>query len=157
MRNIRPSTHGLLREAKPVSFSNNKLEIGFGGEGFGFHRAAISEGHNKALVEKIVSEYFNKNISIDFTMDDTQVEEENTEEDTIQEVIDFFGEDIVEIKKSKGRRINMARGGFPGGMGGNMGNMMKQMKKVQKQMEEMQSQLEETEVEASAGGEEQLL
>ncbi len=99
VRSTRPSTHGLLREAKPVSFSNNKLEIGFG-DGYGFHRAAISEGHNKALVEKIVSEYFNKNISIDFIMvDDSNEEENNTEEDTIQRVTDFFGEDIVEIKK----------------------------------------------------------
>ena len=50
-------------------------------------------------------------------MIDNFVEEENTtDKDSIQEVTDFFGEDIVEIK-DKGRRINMARGGFPGGMG----------------------------------------
>ena len=99
VRNTRASTHGLLREARPVSFSNNKLEIGFK-DGYGFHKSAISEEHNKTLVEKVICEYFNKNISIDFIMVDEYIEEEDsTEEDTIQGVIDFFGKDIVEIKK----------------------------------------------------------
>lgn len=99
VRDSRASTHGLLREGEPISFSNNKLEIGFK-DGYGFHKEAISKDENKELVEKIISNYFNKNISINFIMIDNFVEEENTtDKDSIQEVTDFFGEDIVEIKR----------------------------------------------------------
>ena len=98
VRKIRASTHGLLREGEPVSFSNNKLEIGFK-DGYGFHKEAISRDENKELVEKTISNYFNKNISINFIMMDNFIEEEsNTDNDGVKEVIDFFGEDIVEIK-----------------------------------------------------------
>ena len=98
VRDKRASTHGLLREGHPVSFLNNKLEIGFK-DGYGFHKEAISREDNKELVEKIVSNYFSKNIVIDFIMADDFIEEESTtEKDSIQEVTDFFGEDIVEIK-----------------------------------------------------------
>lgn len=97
VKSYRASTHGLLREGRPVSFSNNKLEIGFE-DGYGFHKTAISDEKNKSLVEKIICEYFNKNITIDFIMVD-EFQEEDTEEDSIQEAIDFFGEDIVEIKE----------------------------------------------------------
>ena len=42
---------------------------------------------------------------------------------------------------------DMAKGGFPGGMGGmNMNNLMKQAQKMQRQMEEAQKELEEEEV-----------
>lgn len=93
--------YALLVEGKLISFINNNLRIGYK-DGFGFHRDAINKPNNKEFVEKTVSSYFNKNIDIDFIMEDEQVIEniEKTEEkeDTIQEVIDFFGKDIVEIK-----------------------------------------------------------
>lgn len=88
--------YAFLMEGRLVSFVNNKLQIGYK-DGFGFHKEAISRPDNKKFVEKIVSSYFNKNINIDFIMEDEQVIDE-PEEDKIQEVIDFFGEDIVEIK-----------------------------------------------------------
>ena len=93
--------YALLVEGKLISFINNNLRIGYK-DGFGFHRDAINKPDNKEFVEKIVSSYFNKNINIGFIMEDEQVIEntEKTEEkeDTIQEVIDFFGKDIIEIK-----------------------------------------------------------
>ena len=93
--------YALLVEGKLISFINNNLCIGYK-DGFGFHRDAINKPNNKKFVEKTVSSYFNKNINIDFIMDDEQVieniEKTKEKEDTIQEVIDFFGKDIVEIK-----------------------------------------------------------
>ena len=48
---------------------------------------------------------------------------------------------------------DMAKGGFPGGMGGmNMNNLMKQAQKMQKQMMEKQEELQAKEYEATAGG-----
>ena len=99
VKEMRVSTHGLLREGEPVSFVNNKLEIGFK-DGYGFHKEALCKEENKELVEKAVSNYFNKNISIDFIMMDNFIEEEtNIDKNSVKEVIDFFGEDIVEIKE----------------------------------------------------------
>lgn len=93
--------YALLVEGKLISFINNNLRIGYK-DGFGFHRDAINKPNNKEFVEKTVSSYFNKNIDIDFIMEDEQaienIEKTEEKEDTIQEVIDFFGKDIVEIK-----------------------------------------------------------
>jgi DNA polymerase-3 subunit gamma/tau len=98
VRDSRPSTHALLMEGRPVSFVNNKLQIGYK-DGYGIHKELISSTENKELVQKIVSSYFSKNINIDFIMDVQQISDDTEdEEDKIQEVKDFFGEDIVEIK-----------------------------------------------------------
>ncbi len=95
------NTYALLMEGILVSYVNNNLNIGYK-DGFGFHKEAISKPENKEFVEKVISSYFNKNININFIMYDEKITDESQEkqekEDAIQEVIDFFGEDIVEIK-----------------------------------------------------------
>jgi DNA-binding YbaB/EbfC family protein len=49
--------------------------------------------------------------------------------------------------------FNMAKGGFPGGMGGmNMNNLMKQAQKMQKQMMEKQEELQARTLEMTSGG-----
>ena len=91
------SVYALLMEGTLLSFANNSLIVGYK-DGFGFHKDAINKPDNKEFVEKIVSSYFNKNIDIKFTMEGEEVVEViEKADDTIQEVIDFFGEDIVEI------------------------------------------------------------
>lgn len=91
------NVYALLVEGNLLSFKNNNLTIGYK-DGYGFHRDAISQPHNKEFVEQIVSSYFNKNIEINFIMDDGEAKKEEENRDTIQQVIDFFGEDIVEIE-----------------------------------------------------------
>ena len=98
VKDKRISTQALLREGRLVSFKNNILYIGYK-DGYGIHKAAMEKPNNKEFVEKIVSSYFNKNIRVKFIMDDEKiVDEKEKEKDTVQEVVDFFGEDIVEIK-----------------------------------------------------------
>ncbi|MBU5428202.1 DNA polymerase III subunit gamma/tau [Tissierella pigra] len=90
----------LLIEGKLVSYSNNTLTIGYK-EGFGFHKDAIEKPANKEFVENTISAYFKKNIDIRFIMgnEKPKVEDEKKNKDkAIKEVIDFFGEDIVQIK-----------------------------------------------------------
>ncbi|MCF6466262.1 DNA polymerase III subunit gamma/tau [Clostridium sp. Cult2] len=95
-KNIR--THAFLKEGRLVSFSKNNLYIGYK-DGYGIHREAMERPNNKELVEKIISSYFNKNIRMNFIMEDIIEEDlKEEEEDTIQEVIDFFGDNIVEIE-----------------------------------------------------------
>ncbi len=87
-------------EGEVLSYADNLLTIGYK-EGFGFHHQAISAPERKELVEKIVSNYFKKNIKINFITGNLRPKEEPKKEDKekdIKEVVDFFGEDLVEIK-----------------------------------------------------------
>jgi len=97
LRDVRPSTHALLMEGQPVSFDANTLKIGYK-DGYGIHKELISSDENKELVRKTISSHFHKKINVDFIMVEEQEEEEECEKDHVQEVKDFFGEDIVEIK-----------------------------------------------------------
>lgn len=96
----RVAIQAFLIEGKLVNYENRILTIGFG-DGFGIHKQAISKKENKEFVEQVVSSYFNKNIRINFIMLDEEEEksEEDEEEKMVKEVVDFFGEDLVNIKK----------------------------------------------------------
>lgn len=90
----------LLIEGELISYSNKTLTIGYK-EGFGFHKDAIEKPANKEFVENIVSTYFKKNIDIKFIMGSEKPkvkDEKKNKDESIKEVIDFFGEDVVEIK-----------------------------------------------------------
>lgn len=95
------SLYALIIEGELLSFDNNLLTIGYL-EGFGFHQQAVSKSDNNQFVNNLVSKYFNKNISVRFVMAGKKPQakesnEETSKDDAIQEVVDFFGEDIVEI------------------------------------------------------------
>ena len=96
----RIAIQAFLKEGKLVNYENGILTVGFG-DGFGIHKQAISRKENKEFVEQVVSSYFNKNIRINFIMLDEEEEEseEDEEEKMVKEVVDFFGEDLVNIKK----------------------------------------------------------
>ncbi|MCK9443440.1 MAG: DNA polymerase III subunit gamma/tau [Tissierellaceae bacterium] len=92
--------YALLIEGEPVSFSNNLITIGYK-EGFGFHKEAVSSPQNKEFVEKVISGYYKRNIEVAFAMasEKQKLKEEKIDKDKlIKEAIDFFGENIVEIK-----------------------------------------------------------
>lgn len=100
IRTVKVSLYALLVEGEPISFSNNVLTVGYK-DGFGIHKEAISMPQNKLLVEKTISSFYKKNITVSFTMitEKSNVNKEKKDKDeAIKEVIDFFGEDIVEIK-----------------------------------------------------------
>lgn len=100
IRTVKVSLYALLVEGEPISFSNNVLTVGYK-DGFGIHKEAISMPQNKLLVEKTISSFYKKNITVNFTMitEKANVNKEKKDKDeAIKEVIDFFGEDIVEIK-----------------------------------------------------------
>lgn len=100
IRTVKVSLYALLVEGEPISFSNNVLTVGYK-DGFGIHKEAISMPQNKLLVEKTISSFYKKNITVNFTMitEKSNVNKEKKDKDeAIKEVIDFFGEDIVEIK-----------------------------------------------------------
>lgn len=96
----RISTQALLLEGSPMDYQNNILTIGFK-EGYGLHREALGKRDNKEFVEKSVSNYFNKNIRVEFVMakEDEEENEKDEEQELIDSAIDFFGKDLVKIKK----------------------------------------------------------
>ena len=95
------SLYALIREAKLEKCENNQIDINYD-EGFGFHHGAVSKEDNKTIVEQVISKYFNIDIVVDFSLgnilSNKPKEEEKTDDDAIKEVLDVFGEEIVEIE-----------------------------------------------------------
>lgn len=96
------SLYALIIEGEILSFENNLLTVGYK-DSFGFHQQAVSKKDNKECVEQILSTHFNKNIAINFIMgsqklQSKEVKKDDSKDEAIKGVIDFFGEDIVEIK-----------------------------------------------------------
>ncbi|MFA5577029.1 MAG: DNA polymerase III subunit gamma/tau [Tissierellaceae bacterium] len=93
--------YALLIEGQPIAYSNGQISIGYK-EGFGFHKEAVSRPQNKEFVEKVVSNYYRKDLKVSFTMlnekEKASKEETIDKDKEIKRVKDFFGEDIVEIK-----------------------------------------------------------
>lgn len=96
----RIGTQALLMEGKLVNYNNGILTIGYV-DGFGIHKQAISKKEHKEFVEEVVSSNFNKEIRIEFIMLDNEKDnsKENKKEEMIREAEDFFGEDLVNIKR----------------------------------------------------------
>lgn len=102
MKSKRVSTQALLREGKLLSYENKLLTIGFK-DGFGIHKAAVEKSDNKEFIEEVISGHFKKNIKVKFVMASNLEgkDEKKNDEDKkiIKEVVDFFGKDLVQIKK----------------------------------------------------------
>ena len=92
--------YALLLEGEAIAYENKLLTISYQ-EGFGFHKEAISSPNNKEFVEEVVSTHFKKPIIMTFVMGNKLTKSapavDNKKEDAIKNVVDFFGEDIVEI------------------------------------------------------------
>ena len=101
--------YALIIEGQLISYGNNVLTIVYDDE-FGFHKQAVSQPQNKELVEEIISKHFNKKVILDFKMkseipsslgNNKEVIKNSNEEESevVQEVIDFFGQDLVKIQR----------------------------------------------------------
>lgn len=104
LKKQRISLQALLVEGTLLSMENGVLTIEFA-EGFGIHKEAVNKKENKEYIEKALASYFNKNIRVQFVMEDElgvediKKDKEKENEKLVKQVIDLFGEDLVEIKK----------------------------------------------------------
>ena len=91
--------YALILEGELLSFENEMLTIGYK-ESYSFHRDAINTPQNKEIIEEIISKYFNRDIVVNFIIkgEPANIHKENKKEEAIKSVIDFFGEENVEIK-----------------------------------------------------------
>lgn len=90
--------HALIIEGNPVSFKNNILTISFK-EGFGFHRDALDKQTNKESIEKLIETVLNTKIELKLIMENkSMADDEQEKQNLVKDVIDIFGEDLVEIE-----------------------------------------------------------
>lgn len=99
IKSMRINIYALIMEGELVSFENDLLVIEYE-EGFEFHKDAIDAPRNKEFVEEIVGKYFNREIKLSFRMVSSLEKHESKDknkDNAIKQVLDIFGEDIVEI------------------------------------------------------------
>ena len=91
--------YALILEGELLSFENEMLTIGYK-ESYSFHRDAINTPQNKKIIEEIISKYFNRDIVVNFIIkgESANIRKEDKKDEAIKSVIDFFGEENVEIK-----------------------------------------------------------
>lgn len=96
--------YALVTECEVSSIKHDRITLTFK-EGFEFHKEALNSAQNKDFLEKIVSEFFGKEIELLVIMKDCELRDdlendksEIDQDKAIKEALDFFGEDIVEIK-----------------------------------------------------------
>lgn len=101
IKSIKVNVYALLMEGKPVAIVNDIIHIGYK-TNFGIHKAAISSPVNHEIVKTGISSFYKKNLDVKFIMETdkitTKEDESKKNETAIKEVINFFGENIVEIK-----------------------------------------------------------
>ena len=90
--------HALMIEGKVTSFKNSILTISFK-EGFGFHRDALDKESNKESIEDIIASTLNTKIQLKLEMESAPIVDlEQEKRDLVQDVIDVFGEELVEVQ-----------------------------------------------------------
>jgi len=98
--------YALVMEGEVSQLQGNRITLSYK-DGFEFHKDAVNSNQNKTFLEEILTEFFGQKIELLVIMKGCEMpasgvgkqENENTaKEETVNKVLDFFGEDIVEIK-----------------------------------------------------------
>lgn len=92
------SIQALLSEGTPHDVEGNTLYVLFK-DGFGFHKDAVGKDNNKKYIEQTLNNILSSNMNIKFMMEDEVGKNEDVVDSLTQEVIDVFGEDLVEIEE----------------------------------------------------------
>lgn len=96
--------YALAMEGELEKIEHNRITLSYK-DGFEFHKDAVSSPQNKSFLEGLLTEFYGQQIELMVIMKSclsSQVSEvkksKDNNEDSIKEVLNFFGEDIVEIK-----------------------------------------------------------
>ncbi|HZK42838.1 MAG TPA: DNA polymerase III subunit gamma/tau [Syntrophomonadaceae bacterium] len=86
-------THALLSQGRLLGAKDDEVYIGFK-KGYKFHKERMEEKGNRDILEEVLNELFDRYIEVQFVfLDDDQYNDI-----IVQKAIEFFGEEIVEIK-----------------------------------------------------------
>jgi DNA polymerase-3 subunit gamma/tau len=108
-----PALHAFLKEASPVSISDDSLAIDFGPR-FNWHREQVEEAENKKATEAELSELMGKPMNLKITATDSSQSAEHsrqktpgsqrdmrrdaTQDESVRLVLDVFNGRVVEVK-----------------------------------------------------------
>ena len=96
----------LVMEGEVSQLHGNRITLSYE-DGFEFHKDAVNSNQNKAFLEDILTEFFGQEMEILVIMKGCEVPTSKADskediklakEETAKQVLDFFGNDIVEIK-----------------------------------------------------------
>jgi len=98
--------YALVMEGEVSQLQGNRITLSYK-DGFEFHKDAVNSNQNKTFLEEILTEFFGQKIELLVIMKGCEMpaagggkqeDEKSAREETVNKVLDFFGEDIVEIK-----------------------------------------------------------
>jgi DNA polymerase-3 subunit gamma/tau len=98
--------YALVMEGEVSQLQGNRITLSYK-DGFEFHKDAVNSAQNKTFLEEILTEFFGQKIELLVIMKGCEMpaagggkqeDEKSAKEETVNKVLDFFGEDIVEIK-----------------------------------------------------------
>jgi len=86
-------THALLSQGKLLGAKDNTVFIGFK-KGYKFHKERMEEKANREIVETVLKEILNQEIEVQFIF----LDDERYNNTIVKKAVEYFGEDVVEIK-----------------------------------------------------------
>ena len=86
-------THALLSQGKLLGARDDVLYIGYK-KGYRFHKERMEEKDNRELVEGVARDILKRTVEIEFVF----LDDEQYNDIIVKKAIEYFGEDIVEIK-----------------------------------------------------------
>lgn len=86
-------THALLSQGKLLGTKGDVMFIGFK-KGYKFHKERMEEKANRDILENVLKEIFDRDIEIQFIF----LEDKQYNDIVVKKAIEYFGEDVVEIK-----------------------------------------------------------
>ncbi|MBO8159983.1 DNA polymerase III subunit gamma/tau [Thermosyntropha sp.] len=86
-------THALLSQGKLIGIKDDVIYIGFK-KGYKFHKERMEEKGNREILEEVLEKIFGKPLEIQFIF----IDDEQYNDIMVKKAIEYFGEDIVQIK-----------------------------------------------------------
>jgi len=86
-------THALLSQGKLLGTKGEIMYIGYR-KGYKFHKDRMEEKANRDILDQVIKEVFNREMEVQFLF----LDEQQVNDMVVKKAIEYFGEDIVDIK-----------------------------------------------------------
>lgn len=86
-------THALLSQGKLLGTKGDIMYIGYR-KGYKFHKERMEEKANRDILDQVIKEVFNREMEVQFLF----LDEQQVNDMVVKKAIEYFGEDIVDIK-----------------------------------------------------------
>lgn len=86
-------THALLVQGKLLGTKGDTMYIGYR-KGYKFHKERMEENANREILDQVIKDVFNREMEVQFLF----LDEQQVNDIVVKKAIEYFGEEIVEIK-----------------------------------------------------------